>query len=142
MGPSPDRICSEPEDTLQEFWLLQQKWAPRLELLFTTPENLSRYAQQMSLGRWPQIFYIRVCRTDVGGGQKIFSGSPGGLGFLREGGWWHQSEARGTIGVGFPGRPQVRFCAHCTLPLHLIQLICLVQSGILWKLCLQNLLVF
>lgn len=65
------------------------KWAPRLptpELLLAILENLSRYAQQMSLGRPSYILFIRVHRTDMRGGKKIFRGWPGGLGFLREGG--------------------------------------------------------
>ena len=90
MGSSPDRICSEQEEILQEFWLMWQKWAPPPELPFAIPENLSRYAEQMSLGCWTYTFFIRICRTDVEGGQKIFSGRPGGLGFLR--GWLVASE--------------------------------------------------
>lgn len=59
-------------------------------LLFAIPENLSRYAQQMSLGRWPHTLFIRLCRTNVGGGQKNLQGQAlGGWSEVSQREWQH-----------------------------------------------------
>lgn len=103
-------------------------------------KNLSRYAQQMSRAASP-THSLSEFAADIEGGKKkkIFRGRPGGLGFLQVG---SNIEGRpGHTGMGVPRRPQVRFCPCCTLPLHLTQLIRLVQSGSLWELCLQTVLV-
>lgn len=81
------------------------------------------------------MLFIRICRTDMGEGQKNLQGHrPGALEFLRE-------RRLAPNRMGLLRRPPRRILPLMQLPVHLTQRICLIQSGSQWKLW-PHLLVF